>query len=492
MKDTTSNIRLPLKVSVWFYLLVLSSLFISSFPSHADSPQPWAAIMDNIFLPALETNTYAGAAVVVVQNNQIAFIKGYGKADNKGSPFTPKTRSYLGSVSKSFTALATIELARQGKLKLDAPVKNYLPNFSPSSFAPNGDSTAITIRQLLNHTSGFSRYTGNINQDDQIVSPNALQQVVNALNGQSLATPPNTAFDYSNANYQVLGRVIEVVNKQPFAHSLQELIFTPLNLEDSTISHDFNHPQAADGYRYWGFWLVPHQEPMGTSLMPQGGVSTTITDMGTYLISLLGGNETVPNLYHPEIAQGHNLGAPENNYAAGWFVQETQGNLTLIHRGLNGGFTAAAAFQPNKGKGVAVIINTGDGFFTGDINYLHDSALNAVFAEIEVNQVNYTPQFIQGLVLIGLIITLVIWILKVGRGGIPTTHYWWRLTLPTLGLLLLSYNIGVVLPQLFGIPLSGISVFNPDVGLLLTACAGLSLVWALLRMLLLVVAKLKR
>ena len=459
-------------------------LLISASFSYAESE--WADLMDEIFEPAYEAGIYAGSSVVIVDNGAIVFAKGYGHADAEGSPFTKDTRSYLGSVSKSFTGLAIVMLAAQGEIDLDEPVQTYLPDFRAAN-----DASGVTVRHLLQHTSGFTRFTGNRNQTDQDLSPDGLERTVTDLANWALATKPGEHFDYSNANYQVLGRIIEVITGESYAKAMHSMIFAPLNMTNTQIHHDFEHPNAADGFRFFGTALVAHQEPMGIGLMPQGGVSTTATDMGNYFIGLMGGNDDIPNVWDPELAQGHELTDIEN-YGAGWTVQGEGENLLLVHHGLNAGFTAASALRPHKGRGITIITNTGDGFLAGDVALVQNQALQAVFPELPAEPVDFVPRIIQLVSVLSIIAGLIIWILIVRRRGLPTSQFWLRLIVPTSALLGLAYGLGIALPQMFGIPLSGIGVFFPDVGLLLTLSAGLALIWAIVRAILLCLARYAR
>ena len=454
-------------------LVLAAALLMLPWFAFADE---WAERMDAIFLPALDAGTYAGASVVVVVDRKIAFIKGYGVADAENRAFGLATRSYLGSVSKSFVGLLIVQLAAAGKLDLDAPVQTYLPEFKLAS-----DASAITVRQLLTHTSGLSQYTGNRNQNDQDQTAGGLRSTVAELANWSLDTEPATRFDYSNANYQVLGRLIEVLTDKPFAQAIQERVFNPLNMTASRIMHDYTHPDSADGFRFWGSIMIAHQEPMGISLMPQGGVSSSIQDMARYLIGLMGGDLVTPGVWHSELAESHGLNG-QVAYGAGWFVHDKGDDLLLLHHGLNGGFTASAAFKPHADQGVAVMVNTGDGFLTGDVSWLHNQAMHTVFPELPAAvAVNYTERWLQLIGILAVFMGLLLWILTVARNGIPSSHFALRLILPTGLLFAVAYALGVWLPSLFGIPLTGIAVFNPDIGLLLTLTTGVSIVWAVVR-----------
>lgn len=133
-------------------LWLIAILFVPSMSGHSQgSNQPNLQAIDAFLQNQVSANRIPGLAVAVVQGNEIIFIKGYGEAA-PGVPVTPQTQFYIGSVTKSFTALAIMQLVQEGRLELDAPVVKYLPWFQ---VADSEASSKITIRHLLNHTSGL-------------------------------------------------------------------------------------------------------------------------------------------------------------------------------------------------------------------------------------------------------------------------------------------------------------------------------------------------
>src|SRR5436190_9421077 len=119
-----------------------------------------------------------GAALVIVQGDQIVHLKAFGVADASGRPVTPQTPFFTGSTGKSFTALAIMQLVEAGKIKLDAPVETYLPWFR---VADAHSSALITVRQLLNQTSGLPHSIGQIQLANTDLSDFAIENNVRAL-----------------------------------------------------------------------------------------------------------------------------------------------------------------------------------------------------------------------------------------------------------------------------------------------------------------------
>ena len=139
-----------------------------------------------------------GAALVIVQGDQIVHLKGFGVADGSGRPVTPQTPFFTGSTGKSITALAIMQLVEAGKIKLDAPVQTYLPWFRVADVKA---SEAITVRQLLNMTSGIPKSIGQEQIANTDLSDSAIENNVRALSKIELIAPPGERFEYSNSNY---------------------------------------------------------------------------------------------------------------------------------------------------------------------------------------------------------------------------------------------------------------------------------------------------
>src|SRR5512138_1914844 len=139
-------------IQLIFVLGLVASLLMPSFSGFAKSdPQLDLEAIDAFLQAQVKANRLPGLAVAIVQGDKIIFAKGYGEAA-RDKPVTPQTQFYIGSVTKGFTALAIMQLVEQGKLELDVPVQKYLPWFR---VADPEASSKITVRHLLNHTSGL-------------------------------------------------------------------------------------------------------------------------------------------------------------------------------------------------------------------------------------------------------------------------------------------------------------------------------------------------
>jgi CubicO group peptidase (beta-lactamase class C family) len=197
-------------------VVVLSTAAAAATPPVA----PDAADVDRYLADSREVTRIPGMAVAIVRGGEVVHAAGYG-TDGRGDPVTPQTPFRVGSLTKSFTAAAVLQLADEGRIALDAPVQDYLP--------ASGVSSRITVRHLLNQTGGLA--------DSAVPSLNDsgqdLAQRVASLRDARLVSEPGREFHYTDVNYQVLARLIEVVSGQPWAAHLAERVFALLGTTDT-------------------------------------------------------------------------------------------------------------------------------------------------------------------------------------------------------------------------------------------------------------------
>src|SRR4051794_6069261 len=173
-------------------LAVLLPAVSAGAMSTRNTPPDFAAI-DTYIEQQMREQRVPGLALGIVQGDQIVNLKGFGVADPSGRAVTAQTPFMIGSVTKSFTALAIMQLVEQGKVELDAPVQRYLPWFR---VADDAASAQITVQHLLHQTSGLSRATGNQFQASHDMRADVLERQVRSLSTAQLTEPVGTAFQY--------------------------------------------------------------------------------------------------------------------------------------------------------------------------------------------------------------------------------------------------------------------------------------------------------
>ncbi|MEO5622327.1 MAG: serine hydrolase domain-containing protein, partial [Dokdonella sp.] len=186
----------------------------------------------------------AGAAVAVLRNGRLVFARGYGRANIElGNPVTARTVFRIGSLTKQFTAAGILLLAEQGKLKVDDKLSLYLPDFPRAN--------EVTLRDLLNHTSGIHNFTEGPVIDKISTSGATVQELVADIAGQSplYDFEPGTGWWYSNSNYALLGAVIEKVSGKSWSAFMKAEVFDKLGMAQ-TAADDARDvvPGRASGY----------------------------------------------------------------------------------------------------------------------------------------------------------------------------------------------------------------------------------------------------
>lgn len=350
MKSKTSLLTVRNICSILFCLTVTLGLFLTTAKAQAQSNKiPDVHKIDVFLQQAVLRCRIPGLAVVVVRNDEILFMKGYGQAAHN-QPVTPHTQFYIGSNNKSFIALAVLQLVEQGKIELDAPVQRYIPWFE---VADSQASRQITVRHLLNHTSGLSE-TGD--PGSMNFSPTLIKQIRHMRKAR-LTAPVGSKYQYNSQNYRVLGLIVETVSGQTFTDYLHENILTPLGMTQTVI----NPEQAADlaqGHsQFLGFPLPRTQayQPAGLPMI------SSVEDIGKYMIVMLdqgayNGQKLVqPQSFSQLITPPQGI---ESEYGMGWASMTTPGGRQLIYMGGSlANYASMIMMLPQENVGIAFLSN---------------------------------------------------------------------------------------------------------------------------------------
>ena len=329
-----------------------------------EAPGPGFTAVDAYIGRQMKGARIPGLALGIVHDGHPVHLRGFGRADDSGRALTPQTPFFIGSNSKSFTALAVMQLAEAGKVDLDAPVQRYIPWFR---VADPEASALITVRHLLNQTSGLTERAGR--GATLAAGMHPLEPAVRALATTGLARSPGAAFEYSNLNYTTLGLVVEMAAAEPFEVYLKRHIFEPLNMQHTyTAIEDARRDGLASGYRYWFGFPVAFDAPPHGGTVPTGGIISTAEDMSRYLAMYQGRGR-----YHGQavlspagIAEMMQPGPPQKRgafagagYGMGWFTGPWGGVDASYHPGDEPGAHAGMALVSRGNWGVVVLFNVG-------------------------------------------------------------------------------------------------------------------------------------
>ena len=343
-------------------LLRYICLVLFSASALAQSPRDLSAVFSDL------TATEPGCAALVVSHGKTVFQQGYGLADlERHTPITPTTNFRLASVTKQFTATAIMLLVKDGKLKYDETLGEIFPDFP--AYARD-----ITVRNLLNHTSGLPDYEdlwdGQFPSTPDAELPQIRDaQVLQLMKAQSKGKfAPGTRWSYSNSGYAVLSQIVEKTSGQPFEDFLRSRIFEPLGMTNTVafINTRNSVSNRAYGYRKGtGGWIFSDQSST-SAVLGDGGVYSSIADFEKWIDALrthqlLTAEEMRPALTPVNVRMFDPAHAEEYAaYGFGWFLNPYQGHRRMYHYGETSGFLTNIQYFPDDDLGIVVLCNRTD------------------------------------------------------------------------------------------------------------------------------------
>ena len=480
----------------FFSLLLILNLVIPMSAAYENHPDLDTAAVDLFIEEEMRTSRIPGLALGIVKNGEIAYLESYGHAGN-GRTLTPQTPFLVGSLSKSFTAVATMQLVEAGLLNLDAPVREYLPWFE---MAGEYDVSTMTVRHLLVQTSGIPWEAGLSTLAEN--SSLALEEEIRALKNIALAHPPGEQYIYSNTNYNILGLIIDKVSDEGYIAHVEDEIFKPLGMQDSYLNkNDGKDGGMSEGHLKWFSFPVATDIQYLDNSLAAGFIISSAEDMSRYLLMHLGeGSYNQSSLLSEagaaELHTPGELADGESEYAMGLVVREIEGTTLIMHDGATQGFNSGMIFSPEDQWGVIVLTN-----FAGQLEL---PAMDIAIGVADIMQGNSpgTDSRTWKMVYLGLLMLMIIliaftvrsifllpkkWAVKIKenrpRGFFPVFG---RIVLPTGLELLIPYLIFIFIPAGAGFSIwSLFTLFHPDLVYSLLLLAALLLIKALWRIYLL-------
>ena len=310
------------------------------------------AAVDAAARQALITIPLAGLSLAVRHGTRPIYAQGYGRSDiDRGIHAGPDTVYEMASLSKQFTAAAILRLSESGRLGLDDHISQYFPNL-PSV------AGGITIRDLLNHTSGLpdTDYLYVVLGLPQIYTPTVVSdfyfQSLKALNFE-----PGTDWEYSNMGYFLLSEIVEQVSGQPFGAYLQQNVFVPAGLA-STVYCPQPPANLAQGYQVSGGAFQPIKSDNLSLYMGAGGLCTTAGDLVRWQQALASGRVVSPAGYLAMISPATLPNGKLLTYGFGLRVGLYGGQMAIYHQGQVTGFSSVLVYYPGDDIAVALLTNT--------------------------------------------------------------------------------------------------------------------------------------
>jgi CubicO group peptidase (beta-lactamase class C family) len=360
-----------MRLKLFACTISLAIACISPIVQAADfSTQTLEKLIDPIAKKDLEKNV--GSVITVVHNGQIVFSKGYGSAnlETKKMIDPDKTLFRIGSISKTFTGIAAMQLVEQGKIKLDEDINTYLKAFKVTS--PFGKP--ITMRHLLTHSAGFQESLAKIFFEPP-QTMGTLEQFL-ANHPPKIVRPPGAASMYSNYGIALAGYIVEVVSKKSYAQYIQDNILKPLGMTHSSALQPLPanlEPDVASGY-HAGDPKTPSVKPFElVSISPAGAISATGSDMTRYMRMLLNGGElegkrilktsTLELMFGPQWRL--QPGAVGQGFV--FWRELIGGELAVSHGGDTQWFHSGMLLFPTQKLGFFLSVNSTGGNLRGDM-----------------------------------------------------------------------------------------------------------------------------
>jgi D-alanyl-D-alanine carboxypeptidase len=311
-------------------------------PSVSPDRSAFCASVDALATEALQRGPIAGLSIAVFEHGKAVVVKGYGSADlEAGVAATADTSYPIASVTKHFTAAAVLRLVDQGKLSLDDPLSRFFPAARPKI-------GALTVRHLLDHTSGLTRG-----------GPAPRAATLSVIRRGGTARPQGEDWDYSNYNFSLLGLVIEAASGRDYARYVHEELAVPLDLTGTGYCED-GSPTAGRGRDYLaGVKIVsPTLYWTEARFFAAGGLCSTVLDLVRWETALEDGRIISPAMLQAMRSPARLPGGLEADYGYGTRLGYTDRRRKLGHTGGGQSNKAVLARYPDDDVTIAVLLNT--------------------------------------------------------------------------------------------------------------------------------------
>lgn len=317
----------------------------------ATTPTPDLGKLDETVRAFLAREGVRAAHVTVLRHGEVVFEKGYGSVRDGEGPPTPRSVFPIGSISKQFTAAAVLALADEGLVRLDAPVRDYLPEW----FAHDPE---LRVSHLLTHTSGLADFLwldGYRALGDRAETPKTAFLALGAAAPRRF--PPGERWAYSNTNYKALAVLVERVAGRPFDEVLAERVLRPAGLEGIGPCHALAPGGFVDGFAPSGR-LAP-LDASRAAYEGDGGLCATANALSAWLRKGLAGDDAKPPIL-VRLAVPARLRFGETvPYGYGISTRDFLGHAMIWHGGNVDGHSALLAYAPADDLGIVVLTNEG-------------------------------------------------------------------------------------------------------------------------------------
>ncbi|WP_404348092.1 beta-lactamase family protein [Sutcliffiella horikoshii] len=333
---------------IWMFISVFILMFLPFSTFVAEDNEPEDRIQE-FMDQAIQEYNIPGASLSVIHNGTSIFQNSWGEMSN-GEEVKQDTTFLIGSVSKPLTSLAVMMLVEEGKIDLDSPIDDYIPWFTYESLGEE----EITVRHLLNLTSGIGVSDG-LEVTDNFKSNNNIKGAAERLSGVKLDHPPGEVYVYNSANYLLLGAIIEAVSNQSFGRFMEQHVFSPLGMNNTTADYKSAFSNGfVPGYQSWFGNSIKSEEMYDRTGAPYGYMTSTANDLTNFIDFMISGGEILSE-------EGlQMLKSPpseaDTHYGFGWHFPKS-GEQYPFHTGATPDYRAEVFFLPEEKLGAVLLVN---------------------------------------------------------------------------------------------------------------------------------------
>jgi CubicO group peptidase (beta-lactamase class C family) len=334
------------------------------------SPPDRFAGLDTSFEKVLKDWHVAGFAVAVVEKDKLVYAKGFGYRDEeKKIPVTPNTLFAIGSCTKAFTSSMIGLLQKAGKVDIDKPVRNYLPDLK---FYNDAMNSTVILRDMMSHRTGLPRH----DYSWYGFSSSSRDSLLKRIQFMEPSFPVREKWQYNNFMFLLQGSVIEKVTGKSWEENIREHIFKPLNMTNSNFSIPElqRSSEPSLGYGLKKDTIIKKLDYYNIDAMgPAGSINSSVTEMANWVITWINGGkfngkEILPASYVTEAMSSQMVvgsGFPTKekpdiqfaNYGFGWSLASYKSHYRVEHGGNIDGFSASTCFFPTDSVGIIVLTN---------------------------------------------------------------------------------------------------------------------------------------
>lgn len=350
MKNAHCLIRLE-------FVVLTAALFVF-VGCRTPGDREFASRIDAAVEAEMERQHAVGAAVGIIRDNRIVYLKGHGLADrSSGTPVATDSMFRWASISKPLTALRAMQLWEQGRLDLDADIRTYVPEFPDKG-------VKITMRQLLGHQGGIVHYSNGpvIRTERSYEEEHPFESVIPALNAfreSPLVNAPGEKYAYSTHGYILASAVVERAGKERFADQVKREIAGPLGMKTVQPDHQWvDIPNRASGYRKVGPLYVPSLNRDVSWKLGGGGYISSIDDLARLARGLLRKKLVSPDTSALMWAPQTLSSGAATRYGLGFFIDGAGENFRVSHGGSQEKVKTWMGIYPHRGTGVVLMCNS--------------------------------------------------------------------------------------------------------------------------------------